>query len=115
MPKLADLHKKYGDKGLIIISIHPDSLVNSVEQIQEKLESFSKCCWNNTEIPFAVALDGGGDCAIEGTPQTAKGATTAAYGIQSFPTIVLIDKQGKIVKEFNVDDDTPLLEQLLSR
>jgi thiol-disulfide isomerase/thioredoxin len=115
MPKLAELHKKYADKGLVIIGIHPDSVVNSVEQIQERLERFGKCCWNDIEIPFAMALDAGGDCAIEGTNETAQGATTAAYGITSFPTIVLIDKQGKIVKEFNPDDDAPLLEQLLNR
>ena len=115
MLKLAELNKKYSDKGLVIVAIHPDSIVNSTKELEEKIEQLRKNHWNDLEIPFAMALDGGGDCAIEGTKQTAKGATTAAYGIQSFPTIVLIDKQGKIVKEFNVDEDTPLLDQLLSR
>ncbi len=115
MPKLAKLHEKYHDKRLVIIAIHPDSVVNSIEQLQEKIKQLGKCCWNDIEIPFAVALDGGGDCAIEGTKQTVRGATSAAYGIQSWPTMLLIDKQGKIVKEFDPDRDTQLLEELLSR
>jgi glutathione peroxidase-family protein len=114
MPKLAELHKKYHDKGLVIIAVHPDSIVNSVEQMQEKTGKLSQCCWNDIELPFAVALDGGGSCVIEGTKQTTMGATTAAYGIHQWPTMLLIDKQGKIVREYNCDGDTEIIEKLLS-
>jgi len=114
IPKLAQLHEKYRDKGLVIIAVHPDAVVNSIEQMQEKINKLSKCCWNDVNIPFAVALDGGGNCVIEGTKQTAQGATTAAYGINSFPTMVLIDKQGRVVNDFYPDANNPLLEKLLA-
>jgi thiol-disulfide isomerase/thioredoxin len=114
MPKLKNLHEKYNDKGLVIVAIHADSL-NSVKDLEEKLYRINNDYWGDIEIPFTVALDGGGECKIEGSTKSAQGATTAAYGVLSWPTMVLLDKQGKIVKEFNLDEDIPLLEQLLSR
>ena len=114
MPKLKELHEKYGDKGLVIVAIHPDSL-NSVKDLEEKLYRINIDYWQDMEIPFVVALDGGGQCKIEGTTKSTEGATTAAYGVQLWPTMVLIDKKGKIAREFNIYEDIPVLEQLLSR
>ncbi|MBN2020904.1 MAG: TlpA family protein disulfide reductase [Sedimentisphaerales bacterium] len=113
MPKLIDLHEKYSDKGLIIIGIHDDS-ISSVKVLEEKIEQLSKKHWKDRKLPFAIALDGGGKCKIESTNQTAKGATTAAYGIQAWPTTVLIDKQGKVVDEYYPDRDTKMLKKLLA-
>jgi thiol-disulfide isomerase/thioredoxin len=114
MPKLKDLYEKYRDKGLVIIAVHADWL-DSTEDVDIRIAYLSKKYWNNIELPFPVALDGGGDCKIEGTAKSAEGATTAAYGVLQWPTMVLIDKQGKIVKEFDIYKDTPLLEELLNR
>jgi thiol-disulfide isomerase/thioredoxin len=120
MPKLIDLHEKYGNKGLVIIGIHDDS-INSVEELEKKINKLSKERWDGRKIPFALALDGGGRCPIEGakltsdgTKPTSSGATTAAYGIQAFPTMVLIDKQGKIVSDYYPDPNNSLLEKLLA-
>jgi thiol-disulfide isomerase/thioredoxin len=112
MPELMDLHEKYHDKGLVIIGIHDDSM-NSVKELEKKIEELSKTKWNGRKIPFAIALDGGGKCKIEGTEKTTYGATTAAYGIQGFPTMVLIDKQGRVVDEYN-PVNAELLEKLLA-
>jgi len=112
IPKLIELHKKYHNKGLVIIGIHDDSM-KSVRELQKKIAQLSEERWNGRKIPFAIALDGGGDTPIKGTERTARGATTAAYGIQSWPTVVLIDKYGKVVKEYNHYEDIQLLEKLL--
>jgi thiol-disulfide isomerase/thioredoxin len=113
MPKLIDLHEKYHDKGLVIIGIHDDS-VESIKNLETKIEQLCTSRWNGKKIPFAVALDGGGKREIEGTGQTARGATTAAYGITAFPTGVLIDKRGKVVGEFHPSANNVLLEKLLA-
>ena len=115
MPDLMDLYDKYHDKGLVIIGIHDDSM-NSVKELEKKIGELSKKNWNGRKIPFAIALDGGGYCRIEGTGKAARGATTAAYGVQSWPTTVLIDKHGKIFSngsgtEFFIDK---WLEKLLA-
>jgi thiol-disulfide isomerase/thioredoxin len=114
MPKLIDLHEKYHDKGLVIIGIHND-VMNSVKDLEKEINKLSKERWEGRKIPFALALDGGGKCKIEGTKLTCEGATTAAYGIQSWPTMVLIDKQGKVVGDFYPGGpNNELLERLLA-
>ncbi|MGA2914745.1 MAG: TlpA disulfide reductase family protein [Sedimentisphaerales bacterium] len=101
MPNLIDLHEKYHDKGLVIIAIHTDSM-SSVEELEKEIKKLSKENWNGREMPFAVALDGGGKYKVEGARPTVLGATTAAYGINSFPTTVLIDKKGKVVEDLYI-------------
>ncbi len=113
IPGLIDLHEKYHDKGLVIIGIHDDSW-NSMKELKEEIEKLSKKHWNGREIPFVIALDGGGRCKIEGTKRTASGVTTAAYGIQGWPTMVLIDKEGKVVEvPYGGCWDIEMLEELL--
>jgi thiol-disulfide isomerase/thioredoxin len=114
MPKLIDLHEKYHDKGLVIIGIHND-VMNSVKDLEKEINKLSKERWEGRKIPFALALDGGGKCKIEGTKLTCEGATTSAYGIQAWPTMVLIDKQGKVVGDFYPGGpNNELLERLLA-
>jgi thiol-disulfide isomerase/thioredoxin len=113
IPELIELHEKYGNKELVIIGIHDDSM-NSVKDLEKEIKKLSKERWDGRKIPYAIALDGGGRCKIEGTEKTTSGATTAAYGINSFPTMVLIDKQGNVVNDFYPDVNNPLLEKLLA-
>ncbi len=61
IPKLIDLHEKYGNKGLVIIGIHDDSM-NSVKDLEKEIKKLSKERWDGRKIPFAIALDGGGRC-----------------------------------------------------
>jgi thiol-disulfide isomerase/thioredoxin/protocatechuate 3,4-dioxygenase beta subunit len=112
IPKLINLHEKYHDKRLVIIGIHDDSK-NSIGDLEKEIGKLSKERWDGKTIPFTVALDGGGNTKIEGSQQTARGATTAAYGINSFPTMVLIDKEGKIVTRYNPERDNKILGKLL--
>jgi thiol-disulfide isomerase/thioredoxin len=113
IPKLIDLNEKYQDKGLVIIGIHND-MINSVKDLEKEINKLSKECWEGRKIPFAIALDGGGKCKIEGTNLTSEGATTAAYGIQGYPSMVLIDKQGKVVSDFYPGPNNEQLEKLLA-
>ena len=41
--------------------------------------------WKGKSLPFPILLD-------------ASGATVKSYGIQAFPTLVLIDPEGRVVK-----------------
>jgi thiol-disulfide isomerase/thioredoxin len=110
MPKLIELYEKFSKDGLVIIAIHDDSL-DSVEQLKEKLDKISQEHCGGRQIAFPVALDGGGETKIEGTDRTARGATTAAYGIQGWPTCVLIDRDGKVSGKVH-PSDLELIEQL---
>jgi beta-lactamase regulating signal transducer with metallopeptidase domain/uncharacterized GH25 family protein/thiol-disulfide isomerase/thioredoxin len=116
MPNLMELHDAFGDRGLVIIAIHDDS-VESIEDMDKKLTKVRDELWLGRDLPFIVALDGGGEIKIEGTELAARGATTAAYGINSFPTTVLIDQEGKVLEGFNVgnlQEAKDKLEKLLA-
>ena len=100
MPRLIELHDTYAEKGLVIIGLHDDS-VESIDEMNQKLVKVRERAWAGRDLPFIIALDGGGDRAIEGTDATVRGATTAAYGIVGWPTAVLIGRDGTVIKKFN--------------
>ena len=112
MPELMKLHDEFGDKGLVVIAVHDDS-VDSIEELDKNLENTKKELWKGRDLPFLVALDGGGELPIAGTTRSTKGATCAAYGVQSWPTTILIDPQGKVVGEH--DPRGPELRELLEK
>ncbi|MHC4637584.1 MAG: TlpA family protein disulfide reductase [Planctomycetota bacterium] len=114
MPKLMDLHERYSDNGLVVIGIHAD-LVESIEEMEQKLAKYKEKSWKGRDMLFPVALDGGGKTLIKGTNKTTIGATTAAYGVLNFPTKILINKDGKLLGEFfiNTDDYEQQIKKLL--
>ncbi|HTS17423.1 MAG TPA: TlpA disulfide reductase family protein [Verrucomicrobiae bacterium] len=72
MPGLQDLHDKYKDRGLEVLSVNQGESANQVSNfIQRKKYSFH------------VVLD-------------ADGAVGNKYGVQAIPTLVAIDKQGNV-------------------
>jgi len=104
MPALMKLHDKFKDKGLVIIAVHDDS-ADSIEDMDRKLETVRNAPWagwGGRDLPFLIALDGGGPTRIKYSSATARGATTAAYGIHSFPTTLAIGRDGRVVGEVSV-------------
>ncbi len=110
MPLLMELHDTFDEEGLAIIAVHNDS-VDSIAQMDANLEKAREDYWGGRDLPFLVALDGGGRTPVPGTDRHAEGATTAAYGIQSYPTTILIDRQGRILGEMNLFRGKEILQQ----
>ena len=71
--------------------------------MDQALERARKEYWGGRDLPFLVALDGGGKVQIEGTNRTARGRTTARYGITGFPTMILIDKKGNVITTLDLN------------
>ena len=92
-------------------------MVDSIAEMDQKLVESKARFWNGRDIPFPVALDGGGNTQIKDTPYTSVGATTAAYGVQNFPTKLLINRDGKLIGEFFTDraDYVQQIESLLDK
>ena len=67
-----------------IIAFH-DAKVKNFEELDEKLESIIEEHWGGRELPFPILLD-------------ATGQTLRDYDIHTFPTLLLIDPDGKLVK-----------------
>ena len=105
MPQLMKLHDKYGARGLEIIAIHNDD-VKTWKECDSHCRKFAKEYWNGRELPFRVAIDGGGRTHIPGFPKrfALYGHMVSNYGIWRFPTSILIDKKGNVVSTFDVRD-----------
>ncbi|HEV2294817.1 MAG TPA: TlpA disulfide reductase family protein [Tepidisphaeraceae bacterium] len=111
MPDLMKLHDAYKDRGLVIIAVHDDS-VATLEEMERQLEPLRAEHWGGRDLPFLIALDGGGETRIRGTAATARGATTAAYGISQFPTMLLIGPDGTLVRSLDVHDNKRAAEEV---
>jgi thiol-disulfide isomerase/thioredoxin len=118
MPKLFELHDKYRDQGLVIMGIHADARyadeppVNTPAEMDALVAEYRQDLWGGRDIPYSVALvpaemlkHRGG--AVE---TRALSQASAAYGVWSYPTYVLIDRQGKVAGRLS----TELLEKLLA-
>jgi thiol-disulfide isomerase/thioredoxin len=97
MPILMDLQKKFAGKGLTIISVHVDleGDVPTAAVLDAKTAMFKQSLWGGRDVPFPTALSVG-----KRTPDGYLGKTAAQYGILGYPTTILIDRQGKVVGEF---------------
>ena len=94
-PLLVELHKQYGPKGLQIVGLNADKVLE-LEYTDTDREAYAK----KLGITFPLA---------HMTPEA-----QAAYGVVSvFPTIFLVDKNGTIVKYLVNFQDKAALEQAI--
>ena len=93
MPALMALHDEFADRGLVVIAVH-DKSVKSIAELDERLVAVRQRRWFGRDLPFLVALDG-------------DGATTAAFGITTFPTSLLIDRDGNVVHQLDNGPSVP--------
>jgi thiol-disulfide isomerase/thioredoxin len=102
MPCLMALHDAFADQGLVVIAVH-DGTAKSIAEIDEQIAPARRRQWFGRDLPFLVALDG-------------DGSTIDAYGITSFPTSLLIDRDGKVVQRLEIGPGRiNSLEEELSR
>lgn len=67
-----------------VLAFH-DPSAKTFAELDEKLKPVIEKYWKGKSLPFPILLD-------------ASGTTVRSYGIQAYPTILLIDPEGRIVK-----------------
>jgi cytochrome c biogenesis protein CcmG, thiol:disulfide interchange protein DsbE len=78
IPDMNELYKKYKDRGLVVLGISLDS----DGDVSSTIASFMK----EQPVLYPVLLDGSN--------------VSMLYGVNSIPSVFLIDKNGKVVKKF---------------
>lgn len=92
MPETFRLYDQYGKQGLVVIGVHVDvtrAKIESVQALDAKLVDTRKKLWKGRDLPFPVAI----------TRHAANHGAIVVddYGIQGFPTMLLIDRRGNLV------------------
>jgi hypothetical protein len=87
-----------------------DGSVGSIEEMDRKLALDPKLSWGGRDLPFLVALDGGGQVRVPGTGRYADGATTAAYLVSGLPATLVVDRDGTVVRVVNLNDPSSFYE-----
>jgi hypothetical protein len=84
--------------------------------LDERLAETRKQIWAGRDLPWPVALVVGKRTPFgEGIQGDARSEVSAAYGVVSYPTQVLIDRRGAIVGKFHPDaEGIALLEKALN-
>lgn len=97
MPELMSLYDELHARGLEVIAIH-DSSVGSIQEMDQKLAAVRRDLWKGRDLPFPIAIDGGA------TKEVGAGTMISAYGVQSFPTTFLIDRNGALVEQVDISN-----------
>jgi thiol-disulfide isomerase/thioredoxin len=101
MPQTFKLYDEYAKQGLVVIGVHvdfSDAKIESVAKLDAKLSDTRKKLWEGRDLPFPVAITRHVDDKI--------GALAASdYGIQMYPTMLLIDRRGNLVDILNPGPD----------
>jgi thiol-disulfide isomerase/thioredoxin len=117
MPNLFAVRDRIPEDKLAIIGVHVGlegaDEVNTADKLDTALTDIRKELWHGRDLPFPVAL-----VKAEKTPfidgeGEARSVAAADYGIVFYPTQVLIDSEGNVVKDdIKWGDEGPWLDKL---
>lgn len=84
MPRLTAFYEEHKDQSdqFTVLAFHEPS-VKSLDDLDKKLAPIVKSHWKGKALPFPIVLD-------------STGKTVRSYGVRGYPTLVLIDPDGKV-------------------
>lgn len=88
-PDLMKLRDQYGSRGLVVLAVH-DSSLKTIEEMNKKMEPILRQVFDGDPPKLPMALDGHGERSV-----------FDAYGIYAVPAVILIDRQGRIVRRYH--------------
>jgi thiol-disulfide isomerase/thioredoxin len=104
MPELMERYDKYHDRGLEVIGVHVDlgedeqEPVDTVARLDARLAETRQGMWKGRDLPFPVALVVGKRTPFaSGADEDARSPASACFGVNGYPTPLLIDRQGNVV------------------
>jgi len=86
LPELMQLYDEYPDDRdkFVFLAFH-DKQAKDFDELDAKLVPIVRDTWDGRNLPFPILLD-------------STGQTVEEYGIRSWPTTILIDPEGKVVR-----------------
>jgi thiol-disulfide isomerase/thioredoxin len=107
IPQLIRLREQFPRKDLAIVGVHVDNGdgVTSAKELDHRLARYSSL-WHGKDISFPVALTAEQRIEFRSDVSTkARNSLCATYGVRRFPTTILIDRRGRVVREVDITSD----------
>jgi thiol-disulfide isomerase/thioredoxin len=95
MPHLVALHRKFAGRPVAVIALH-DQSVQSRADYDRRIAYARRAFWNGEDLPFRVLLDRPDPDKPADRDPEGTGVTCKRYGVVGFPTLFVIDQDGKI-------------------
>ncbi len=115
MPEIFKLHDRFSKRGLVVIGVHvglENDSIDSADKLDAALAESRKDLWGGRDLPFPVAMVASQRKKYPGAEQTGRCQVAVDYGVQWYPSQVLIDPKGKVVGWFDEKEHLKLLEEL---
>jgi thiol-disulfide isomerase/thioredoxin len=108
MPELMDVAAQFGDQPVMWLSVHTPNL-KSFDELDREIAICLENSWNNRAFPFTTVLD----TPVDDSEYS--GQTSRSYNIAEWPTLVVVDQQGKVVGPVHTNKLADTIAQLLDR
>lgn len=96
MPYLVELQRKFAGRRLTILALH-DQSVQSRAEYDRRIATVRRRAWGGRDLPFCVLLDRPDPGKADDQDPEGNGTTIKRYGVEGFPTLLVIDGNGTMV------------------
>lgn len=119
MPTLLDFYEEHRDQGLVVVGVHVDGGdgYDTPKAIARPLTQLEVVAWGGRKMSFPSALAVAEETSYgDDVERAARCRLAADFGVAFYPTTILIDRVGKIVRavDLSVAEDAQLVSDLLS-
>jgi beta-lactamase regulating signal transducer with metallopeptidase domain/thiol-disulfide isomerase/thioredoxin len=108
MPDLMDVAEQFRDKPVQWLSVHTPNL-KSFDELDREIAVCQEKSWNNRALPFTTVVDR----LVDDSEYS--GQTSRSYSVAEWPTLVVVDQQGKVVGPVYRKQLAETIAQLLDR
>lgn len=108
MPELMDIAEQFRDKPVQWLSVHTPNL-KSFAELDREIAVCQEKSWNKRSLPFTMVLDS----LVDDSEYS--GQTSRSYSVTEWPTLVVVDQQGKVVGPVPKNKLTETIARLLAR
>ncbi len=117
MPKLIELQDHFAGKPVTVLALHDES-AGSREEYDRRIAGARQNAWNGRDLPLRVLLDRPAPDRPQDQGRIGSGATIQRYKVVAFPTLFVIDQEGKLAGSIPAHDGArlrTLIQSLLDK
>jgi len=107
MPKLFEIHDRFPEKVLSIVSAHVciagDDEVDTSDKLDTAIANVRSQAWGGRDLPFPVAFLRRESIPRPDGQRDFRSQVAADFGVASYPTTILIDPEGRVLDIVDIE------------